>query len=198
MEAAAYNTSIESKKEILTMKSLPYILGFLCGLAAVAVAVLVIRYVFKKKNTLLCGEYDERQKAVQGRGYKYAYFTMMIAVVLGGLFDQGTGIRWIEQFPFAMLCLWLSLCVFVTYCIAKDAYIARHARRKVLIGVFAATGVVNLAIAIREIACGEGILTAGRLNLTSSNLLTGAACLYIALALCVKAVLERRQEDAQA
>ena len=43
MEAAAYNTPIESKKEILTMKSLPYILGFLCGLAAVAVAVLVIR-----------------------------------------------------------------------------------------------------------------------------------------------------------
>ena len=180
------------------MKSLPYILGFLCGLAAVAVAVLIIRYVFKKKDSLFCGEYDERQKAVQGCGYKYAYFTMMIAVVLGGLFDQGTGIKWIEQFPFAMLCLWISLCVFVTYCIVKDAYIALHARRKVLIGVFTVVGVLNLAIALSEILCGEGIVTAGRLNLSSSNLLTGAACLYIAIALCVKAILERRQEDAQA
>ena len=123
---------------------------------------------------------------------------MMIAVVLGGLFDQGTGIKWIEQFPFAMLCLWISLCVFVTYCIVKDAYIALHARRKVLIGVFTVVGVLNLAIALSEILCGEGIVTAGRLNLSSSNLLTGAACLYIAIALCVKAILERRQEEAQA
>ena len=179
------------------MKSLPYILGFLCGLAVVAIAVFLFRNVFKKKNWLICGEYDERQKAIQGRGYKYAYFTMMIVVVLGGLFDQGTGIKWIEQFPFAMLCLWLSLCVFVTYCIAKDAYVALHARRKVLIAVFVAAGGVNLAIALGEILCGGGIVTAGRLNLGSSNLLTGAACLYIALALCVKAILERRQEGAQ-
>ena len=178
------------------MKSLPYILGFLCGLAVVAVAVLLFRYVFKKKSWLLGGEYDERQKAVQGCGYKYAYFTLMIAVVAGGLFDAWTGVRWIEPFPFAMLCLWLSLCVFVTYCVAKDAYVALQAKRRVLIGVFLVLGLVNLGIALGEIFCGDGILTGGCLNLTSSNLFTGAASLQIAIALCVRAVYDRvRRED---
>ena len=63
------------------MNSLSYILGFLCGIAVVALVVLLIRLVFKKKSWVLCGEYDERQKAIQGCGYKYAYFTLMIAVI---------------------------------------------------------------------------------------------------------------------
>ena len=91
------------------MNTVPYILGFLCGLIVVAIVALLLRYVLKKKNGVLCGEYDERQKAIQGRGYKYAYFTLMIAVAAGGVFDAWLGVKWIELFPFAMLCLWLSL-----------------------------------------------------------------------------------------
>ena len=178
------------------MNSIPYMIGFLCGIAVVALVVLLIRFVFKKKNGVLCGEYDERQRAVQGRGYKYAYFTLMIAVVAGGLFDAWTGIKWIELFPFAVLCLWLSLCVFVTYCIAKDAYVSFQAKRKVLILIFALSALVNLGIALMEIICGNGIITDGCLNLTNANLFTGAASLQIALALCIRAIYERvRGED---
>ena len=179
------------------MNSIPYMIGFLCGIAVVALVVLLIRFVFKKKNGVLCGEYDERQRAVQGRGYKYAYFTLMIAVVAGGLFDAWTGIRWIGLFPFAVLCLWLSLCVFVTYCISKDAYVALQAKRKVLILVFAASALVNLGIALMEIFCGNGIITDGCLNLTSANLFTGAASLQIAIALVMRAVYDRVQGDCE-
>lgn len=178
------------------MNTVPYILGFLCGLVVVAIAVLLLRYVFKKKGGVLCGEYDERQKAIQGRGYKYAYFTLMIAVVAGGLFDAWMGVKWIELFPFAVLCLWLSLCVFVTYCIAKDAYVSFQAKRKVLILIFALSALMNLGIALMEILCGDGIITGGCLNLSSANLFTGVASLQIAIALCVRAVYDRvRRED---
>ena len=179
------------------MNSLSYILGFLCGIAVVALVVLLIRLVFKKKSWVLCGEYDERQKAIQGCGYKYAYFTLMIAVVAGGLFDAWTGIRWIVLFPFAVLCLWLSLCVFVTYCIAKDAYVALQAKRKVLILVFAVSALVNLGIALMEIFCGNGIITDGCLNLTSANLFTGMASLQIAIALGIRAIYERVRGDCE-
>lgn len=178
------------------MNTVPYILGFLCGLIVVAIVALLLRYVFKKKSGVLCGEYDERQKAIQGCGYKYAYFTMMIAVAAGGLFDAWTGVKWIELFPFAVLCLWLSLCVFVTYCIAKDAYVSFQAKRKVLILIFTVSALMNLGIALMEIFCGNGIITGGCLNLTSANLFTGAASLQIAIALCIRAVYDRvRGED---
>ena len=173
------------------MKSTSYILGFLCGLAVVALIVLLLRLVLKKKDGVFCGEYDERQKAIQGRGYKYAYFTMMISIVAGGLFDACTGIKWIELFPFTILCLWISLCVFVTYCISKDAYVALQARRKVLIVIFMVSALMNLGIALMEIFCGNGILTNGCLNLSSANLFTGAASLQIAIALIVRAIYDR-------
>ena len=179
------------------MNSISYILGFLCGLVLVVLVALLLRYVFKKKNGVFCGEYDERQKAVQGCGYKYAYFTLMISVVAGALFDVWTGVKWIELFPFAVLCLWISLCVFVTYCISKDAYVALQAKRKVLILIFAISALVNLGIALMEILCGDGIITDGRLNLTSANLVTGAASLQIAIALCVRAVCERVRGESE-
>lgn len=177
------------------MNTVPYILGFLCGLIVVAIVALLLRYVLKKKNGVLCGEYDERQKAIQGRGYKYAYFTLMIAVAAGGVFDAWLGVKWIELFPFAMLCLWLSLCVFVTYCIAKDAYVSFQAKRKVLILIFALSALMNLGIALMEILHGDGIITGGCLNLTSANLFTGAASLQIAIALCIRAVYDRVQRE---
>ena len=177
------------------MNSVSYILGFLCGLAVVAIAVLLLRFVFKKKSWVLGGEYDERQRAIQGRGYKYAYFTLMIAVAAGGVFDAWLGVKWIELFPFAMLCLWLSLCVFVTYCIAKDAYVSFQAKRKVLILIFALSALMNLGIALMEILHGDGIITGGCLNLTSANLFTGAASLQIAIALCIRAVYDRVQRE---
>ena len=177
------------------MNTVPYILGFLCGLVVVAIVALLLRYVLKKKNGVLCGEYDERQKAIQGRSYKYAYFTLMIAVAAGGVFDAWLGVKWIELFPFAMLCLWLSLCVFVTYCIAKDAYVSFQAKRKVLILIFALSALMNLGIALMEILHGDGIITGGCLNLTSANLFTGAASLQIAIALCIRAVYDRVQRE---
>ena len=179
------------------MNSIPYMIGFLCGIAVVALVVLLIRFVFKKKNGVLCGEYDERQRAVQGCGYKYAYFTLMIAVVAGGLFDAWTGIRWIGLFPFAVLCLWLSLCVFVTYCISKDAYVSFQAKRKVLILIFAISALVNLGIALMELICGDGLITGSCLNLSSANLFTGAASLQIAIALVIRAIYDRVQGDCE-
>lgn len=172
-----------------------YILGFLCGLAVVALASFVIRRILKKKGCAGCGEYDERQRAIQGRGYKYAYFTLLIAVAAGGLFDTWTGIRWIELFPFAMLCLWISLCVFVTYCVIRDAYISIQSRRKLLVAIFLISGLINTGIAAMEMFHGEGIVTNGCLNLSSANLFTGAASIYIALALCIKALADRRQGE---
>ena len=179
------------------MNSIPYMIGFLCGIAVVALVVLLIRFVFKKKNGVLCGEYDERQRAVQGCGYKYAYFTLMISVVAGAVFDVWTGIKWIEPFPFAVLCLWLSLCVFVTYCISKDAYISFQAKRKFLILIFAISALVNLGIALMELICGDGLITGGCLNLSSANLFTGAASLQIAIALVVRAIYDRMQGDCE-
>lgn len=177
------------------MNSIPYMTGFLCGLAIVAIATLLIRFAFKKRGFLLCGEYDERQLAVQGRAYKSAFFTMLILTLSSGVFAQMTGLHVIEPFPCAALCMWPSLCVFATCCIAGDAYVALRARRKTLILLFGFCSLVYLFIGAYEAIWGEGLVSGGMLNLNVVHLITGASCLYIAGALSVKALIDRRREE---
>ena len=82
----------DTLKGVKTMNSPAYILGFFCGLLAVAVMMFLLRCVLKKKNVGLCsGEYDERQRAIQGLGYKYAFFTLLILVAVGGAVEEIIG-----------------------------------------------------------------------------------------------------------
>lgn len=168
-----------------------YIWGFLCGLGVVALACILIRFVFRKKAWARCGEYDERQRAIQGQAYKYAFFTLLIALLLGGIAEEMAGVHPVDLFTFAVLCMWPALCVFATYCIVKDAYIALNARRRALIVLFLLIGAINIVIAVT----GDGFVCAGALDSSVTNLVTGIATFYVGGALCVKDVCERRRGD---
>lgn len=169
-----------------------YVYGFLCGLMIVAVAVLLMRLVKRQRNS----EYDERQEAVRGRGFKLAYFTAIIALVLGGCVELLLDVAWCGLFSFAMLALWLSICVFTTYCVVKDAYFTLRSKRKALIFIFFAAGAINLVIGVRSIVAGE-LLVGGVLSLHSVNLLTGACCLYLGAMMIVRSLWERNRGDAE-
>ena len=172
-----------------------YMLGFICGLLIVLIAGIVLRILGKKKK-INRAYYDERQEAVRGAGFKYAYFTAMRVLILGGISEIMIDASWCGLFTFGMLALWLSICVFTTYCVIKDAYFSLRARRKALVIIFLAAGVINLCFGL-ESAFGGEIIEGGILSLNAVNLLTGASCLYLGLMMLGRALYERRQGDAE-
>lgn len=168
------------------MKSSVYAVGFAVGIMLTAIACVVIRKLLKHKTKLFCNEYDERQRAIQGIGYKITYATMLILLVLCTLLSET-----LEGFPFGMqeimfICIWIPLCVFVTYCIIKDAYLSLRTSRKSLLILWLAVGLLNIGIALYYI-----ILDGGDRN-CFGNLLTGASLIYMSAVMIAKALAERK------
>ena len=69
-------------------------LGILVGVIA---ASGLLAFLFKKK--VLDCHFDERQERIRGMAYKYAFFTLMIAVWIYGALDLALGRWWLALFP---------------------------------------------------------------------------------------------------
>lgn len=175
------------------MNSKAYILGFLCGILIVALCV-GLRYFFKKKCHMNGNEYDECQRAIQGTGYKYAYFTAIIVIMLGGIIEALFDFQWCNLMMLALLGLWISLCVFITYCVIQNAYFSLRCRRKPIMIVMFLAGILNLIIGLCS-AADSGLIENGHLNLYAGNLLTALCCIYLAVMMFCRTIWERRQED---
>ena len=115
-----------------------YALGFLCGLIAVILVTLLLRFIFRKKAAFSGNQYDERQRAVQGVGYKYGFLALLVTLLAGAVAEQLLGRSVMSLITFAILCMWVGLCAYIGYCIRFDAYIALNAKRKPLLIVFLA------------------------------------------------------------
>ncbi len=177
------------------MKSTSYVLGFLCGLLAVAVIGLLLRFIFRKKPGFFGNKYDERQMAVQGVGYKYGFYALLIALVLGGVIENFAGRQLMTLMSFAVVCLWVGLTVFIAYCIRFDAYIAINAKRKPLLIAFVIAAVINLFLFAINVSR-DGLTNAdGILNDCFGNLVTGAALLILCIVLVIREIRERRSEQ---
>ena len=66
-------------------------------------------------------EYDERQLAIRGRGYSYAYFTVMILSILYVSTKNIISVP-ISSELISVIILLISVIVFITYTIFNDAY----------------------------------------------------------------------------
>ena len=176
------------------MKSTSYILGFLCGLLVVA----AIRFIFRKKMNIFGNHYDERQLAIQGIGYKYGFYAIIIALVFGGVIEDMTGRRFMTLISFAICCLWIGLTVFITYCIHFDAYMALNTKRKPLLIIFIIVAVINLLLFALNVAHGGMVNANAVLNDCFGNLVTGAALLILSASLIVREIREKRSEHDEA
>lgn len=161
-------------------------MGIAAGIAVAAVIVILVRTVLKKKTNVFSNEYDERQKVIQGEGYKIAYFTALILVALGGLISILT-----EKFPlsipqFSIVVIWVSVCAYVTYCIAKDAYLSFRTKRKSIVILWLAIGIVNLAMSFVPMISGANS------GVAFVNLLTGIAFIYLCAVMGIKTIIERK------
>lgn len=171
------------------MNEKSYMTGFVFALLLALLTGIKLRMHNKKKNPC---PYDERQEAIRGKGFKYAYFTALAVLIAGGVIETLAGKSWCGIFTFSTLVLWASICVFTTYCVIRDAYFTLRAKRGLLIVIFLAAGVINLYFGIESIIAGE-IFEGGVLSLSAANLITGAGCLYLGVMMICRSIYERSQ-----
>lgn len=168
-----------------------YSFGFFFGLLlSVAICILV---GLALRRRLGRQEYDERQRRAQGTAYKWAYYTLMGYLCIGGVFDLGTGLRWCDRFTFVFLGLLASLLVFSSICIVKDAYMPFSQNAVRTIWMLAAIGAVNLVIGIVNLLEPGLVIVDGVLTHRCVNLLCGILLLSIALTVWIKTSIDKRR-----
>lgn len=108
----------------------------------VLIALLAIGYwSVVTKNA---GERDERQVLIANKGYKYAFFTIMLLNVMIYLFERYSDIIQLSKMDLALLNIWLGTLVFALYTIWRNAYFSVKVKNSNLTGwCFLVTGVSN-------------------------------------------------------
>lgn len=180
-------------------KSISYLLGMICGVATATVFLVVATWLIRKVGGKIdwnCnGEksYDERQLLARGVAYKYAFFTLMFGVGFACLLDEIAGISLFMSFAGIWLMICLSLAVFATICIVKDAYMSLYENVKGGIMMFSIVAILNLGVGIMNIVNGTRCITDGVLTIGCTNMIVGVLFLYILLVFVGRVIYSNRQ-----
>ena len=168
-----------------------YIAGIVCGVLAVALICWIIARINKKKGNV-SKEYDERQRAIRDKGFRYAYLTLvgyMLLIALLHALDVFSG----DVGGWLFIGVILSLTVHVVYSIYKDAYFRVSDSPRSYIVLFGVLGPINLVVGAVKRITGEvegAFPTYGDLNL-----IVGVMVVIVAVNILIKLKLDRHSEE---
>lgn len=172
-----------------------YTAGFFVGFGAVILLALLVILAKRKLRGPSSKQYDERQRAAQGKAYQWAYYTLLSYTLAAGLFDLSTGIVWADRYMEMMLGVFLSVGVFAAICIRHDAYVGFRDQPKKYILLFVVLGLINIIPSVLTITQGIGFVENGILTHRAANPIAGLLLISLALILAVQAGRAKRRLD---
>lgn len=171
-----------------------YSVGFLVGVCLVFFCLLWLGIYLRKHRT----RYDERQELVRGRGYKYAYFTLLIYELLYWCIIWG-GNSAIDSFLEPKIGFFLGLCisvlVYAVYCILNDGYYGINEHWKTTMFGFGILGFINLFAALTN---RQELIVDGKAGDYMMNLICGVMILVVVFTSFLKFLKDKKkfeQED---
>ena len=138
-------------------------------------------------------QYDERQRAQQGRSARWAFFTLLVYMVACGMAWE-LGLVWCEPGADLFLGALLGAAVYEVRCLATGAHFKVGESARGAIAVFAVLGALWLGLGILHMAEGD-FLTGGVLGSGSFPFFAGLALLACAAAAIVRQVRDRNEAE---
>lgn len=169
-----------------------YIAGVVVGVLFGLVFVLLI-IAFAKTNNGEKARFDERQEVVRGRGFKYGFFTTLVAggaMIILDLLDVSLFAELSVAMMVSLLC---GIAVFASYCIWNDGYFALNERRRSLMTVFGIVGAMNIAIGVMN-ALSDELMVGGTLTVQCVNLACGVMFIVIFAVMLAKKIKDGRED----
>lgn len=154
-------------------------LGFLCGLLFGLGLFLLLMKLTKKEGFLKC-KYDERQKLVQGNGFRYGFQTNICLNLLYILFYSVFQKSYTDLPLTLFIGILAGILVYACYCIWNEGYFSlnEYPRRVVILLLILLA--VNGMIAAQMLHGGVDLFCDGMLSFQPwANLFCAAACIII-------------------
>lgn len=162
-------------------------IGMLVGLCICAL-------FFRKSNTdgKLRTEYDERQKIVRGKAYKYGFYAMVYTLVIFFLLESGEIILPMHNTIKDFCIIMVGIMVVGVYSIWNGAYWGLNNNPRQYAILFTICTIINFAVSILAIARGS-MYENNMLQAPFINLLAGVMFLIIAVTLFMKKYVDKKE-----
>lgn len=171
-------------------KSMAWYAGFAVGILTVAIVTLVVRTVHKRRG-VTAGDYDERQQVQRGAAAQRAYLALLLLLCVNGIVSGALDVHWAQPGVDSLLCMFVSVGVFVVECIRRDAYFTVKQTPRSGILIFTIVTLCQLPATIMHAVDGDFIEN-GQLTLAVVN----PACMVLFIVL-VAIVLKRSRDRAE-
>ncbi|MBQ6314410.1 MAG: hypothetical protein IJI11_02265 [Mogibacterium sp.] len=162
--------------------------SYAAGLAfGIVTALIIFALVWKFSKKFMKGKIDDRQELVRGRGYKYAFFTILILLTLDLLIESFGAF---ETLPVtrtlaAFIIILAGVMVYALYCIKNDSYFGVGTDARTYRAVMWVVIVCNMISGITGLR--DGAMEDGKLDFgPCASLLFCVAFAIIMIALTVK------------
>ncbi len=137
-------------------------------------------------------KYDERQTAVRGRACKYAYGTLLVALLFYAASDDIW--NWCVPLTGCAAAIAVSLVPYVWVSIMNEAYWWANTKRIGQYVTFALLGLMNLGLALSSWLRGD-LIVDGVLQIGGANLVLGSVFIYIFVIAMIQRARLRRDGD---
>lgn len=137
--------------------------------------------------------YDERQLIHRDKAFKFAFLTLIPALVLCEALE-GKGIVWCENGMDTFIAMVLSLVVFMAYCIYTDAYFGVAQRPGECIAALVIVSAFWLAPEVYGLTVGK-TAAAELLSAEHSKFVLGLAALVTLINVIIKLMIDRCGEE---
>lgn len=167
--------------------------GIIIG-AIIGLLVAIIVLASSKTDDSVKSQFDERQEAVRGRGFKYGFFTMILCDIIITMLKL-LEVSLLQELEVAMvLSIMIGVMVFASYCIWNDGYFALNENRKQLMIFLVIIGVINLLLGVVNVVEKVAIID-GRLTFRSINLFCGLLFVVIFMVMFLKKIKDGKGEQ---
>lgn len=168
------------------------IAGIITGLVVGLVAIVIVAVISKIKNKEIKCKYDERQELVRGKGFKYAFFTLLVYDVIYGLVCELGISMSIDAFTGNVIGILIGTMVYAVYTIMNDGYFAINRNPKKVVSSLLVIGLANLTIGLTQYSGHVDVegYTPGLINVACA-----VAFMVIGVVLLIKNRLSAREDD---
>ena len=171
-----------------TKASLGMVMGIMVGLV-----LCVILFRFANTDKKIKTQYDERQEAIKGRGYKYSFYTMMLCEVLLMLLQMSDIKIPVENYLLHLGVILISCLVLCLHSIWNGVYWGLNNNHKRYYIIFAIAAVLNMIPIIAAFA-NNSISTEGFDSLPVMNIMVIVWLAIIGIVALVKKIVSPKEE----
>ncbi len=182
--------TIKEENKMSTQASVGMAMGIMVGLV-----ICVILFRFANTDKRIKTQYDERQEAIKGRGYKYSFYTMMLCEVALMLLHMSDIKIPVENYLLHLGVILISCLVLCLHSIWNGVYWGLNNNHKRYYIIFAIAAVLNIIPIVAAFA-NNSISTEGFNSIPVMNIMVIVWLAIIGIVALVKKIASSK-EDAE-